>query len=310
MSKYFIITVDTEGDNLWNWHLEDEITTYNAKYILRFQELCEKYNFIPVYLTNYEMASCKEFFSIFKEKAKNGKCEIGMHVHAWNSPPKFDLNNKKNFGGQPFITEYPNNIIYEKHLFLKKLIEKNFEIKPVSYRSGRWATNSYLFDVLDKLGFLVDCSITPGISHKKNKGMTVKGANNYRNYKRNIFRLKNNLIEIPMTTAKIHCFHGKSLKTKLRNLIKGKEYWLRTANSSYEEMLEIIHLVEKENSSNSYLEFMLHSSELMPNGSPYFPNEKSIEIHYETLEKLFKYISKSYIGISLKDYYEIIINKI
>ena len=58
MNKYFIITVNTKGDNLWNWHLGDDITTYNAKYILRFQNLCEKYNFIPVYLTNYEMASC------------------------------------------------------------------------------------------------------------------------------------------------------------------------------------------------------------------------------------------------------------
>ena len=32
--RYFIITVDTEGDNQWNWQSGDEITTKNATYIL------------------------------------------------------------------------------------------------------------------------------------------------------------------------------------------------------------------------------------------------------------------------------------
>ena len=51
---YFIITVDTEGDNLWKWKKGDPISTQNAVLIPRFQELCEKYNFKPVYLMNYE----------------------------------------------------------------------------------------------------------------------------------------------------------------------------------------------------------------------------------------------------------------
>ena len=53
--KKFIITVDTEGDNLWGYKEGDTITTNNALYIPRFQELCENYGFKPVYLTNYEM---------------------------------------------------------------------------------------------------------------------------------------------------------------------------------------------------------------------------------------------------------------
>ena len=41
--KYFIITVDTEGDNLWSYHKEEEVKTQNSFYIPRFQELCEKF---------------------------------------------------------------------------------------------------------------------------------------------------------------------------------------------------------------------------------------------------------------------------
>lgn len=39
--KYFIITVDTEGDNLWEYVAGKEIGTENAKFLQRFQTLCE-----------------------------------------------------------------------------------------------------------------------------------------------------------------------------------------------------------------------------------------------------------------------------
>lgn len=47
--KHFIITVDTEGDNLWEYKKGTPIGTENAKYLPRFQSLCEKYGFKPVY---------------------------------------------------------------------------------------------------------------------------------------------------------------------------------------------------------------------------------------------------------------------
>jgi len=43
----FIITIDTEGDNLWA--NPREITTHNAAYLPRFQSLCERFRFKPVY---------------------------------------------------------------------------------------------------------------------------------------------------------------------------------------------------------------------------------------------------------------------
>lgn len=303
--KYFIITVDTEGDNLWSWKLGEEVTTKNADYILRFQELCEKYDLKPVYLINYEMASCNKFVEIFKDKALKEKCEIGMHLHAWNTPPEYNI--KKIFDGQPFITEYPKEIIYKKHIFLKSLIEEKFGINPVSYRAGRWATSKELFEILDKIGFLVDCSITPGISHKKNVGMSVVGANDYSHYEDKIERIGEKLIEIPMTTSKEYYFKGKTIKNKLKNLIVGKEIWLRTANNTYEEIEMLMKLKEKK--GNKYLQFMIHSSELMAGGSPYFTTITSIEEHYIKIEKVFKYIKKNgYKGISLKNYRDKLIN--
>lgn len=79
--KKFIITMDTEGDNLWNWHEGDEITTHNTHYLLRFQQLCEKYGFKPVWLTNYEMIMDPDYVEFIKNVEKNHTGELGITVY-------------------------------------------------------------------------------------------------------------------------------------------------------------------------------------------------------------------------------------
>ena len=81
----FIITVDTEGDDLWS--RPREITTRNARYLPRFQKACERFGLKPVYLTNYEMAMADDFAEFARDVSARGAGEIGMHLHAWNSPP-------------------------------------------------------------------------------------------------------------------------------------------------------------------------------------------------------------------------------
>ena len=56
------------------------------------------------------------------------------------------------------------------------------------------------------------------------------------------------------------------------------------------------------NSEFDYVMFMLHSSELMPGGSPTFQTEGGIEILYEHLKIIFSEISQYYEGIGLESY--------
>ena len=68
MKRNFIITVDTEGDNQWSIYNGQSITTENANFIPRFQEMCEGFGFKPVYLVNYEMASIDFLLDYLKKK--------------------------------------------------------------------------------------------------------------------------------------------------------------------------------------------------------------------------------------------------
>ena len=58
-----------------------------------------------------------------------------------------------------------------------------------------------------------------------------------------------------------------------------------------------------EEKGNDYLEFMIHSSELMPGGSPYFKDNLSIDKMYETMNQVFTYAHElAYEGETLKEY--------
>ena len=299
MANAFIITVDTEGDNLWHWKKGTPIPTENAKYIPRFQQLCEKFGFKPVYLTNYEMAQDDAWVHYIKIKAQQGLCEIGMHIHAWNSPPEYQLIDS--FGGNPYITEYPSEVVAEKIKYLTYFLESRFETKIVSARSGRWATNDAYFDALKRSGYIADCSLTPGIDWSTSPGATVRNGNDYRNIKRNAFIHPSGIMEVPMTSKRVRHWAEGSVRHKAACIIKGDELWLRPLKKSLNDLIFLSENVAKEKNGN--LEFMLHSSELMPGGSPYFKSEEDIEVLYNILDQYFTWVySNGYCGMTLGEY--------
>lgn len=298
--KYFIITVDTEGDNLWNWKEGKKITTQNAKAIPKFQELCERFKFKPVYLINYEMAMNDDLVAYLKEKAKRNLCEIGIHIHAWNTPPEYKLDEK--FNGNPYITEYPKEIMREKISGLKKLIEDRFEIKVISHRSGRWATNEEYFKVLKEIGIKIDCSVTPEIDMSMLSGRSCSKGPNYTHFPKNTYPIDDGIIEVPMSTRKVRRLtHGRLLH-KFKCLLLGESLWMRILSKDITNIKYLKNKIEKENKCD-YIEFMLHSSELMPGGSPYFPLDKDVNRLFESFEQVFEEFSQDgYIGATLKEY--------
>ena len=67
----FLITIDTEGDNLWA--RPRAISTKNAHFLPRFQALCERHGLRPTYLVNYEMAcagALREFGSAHETQVR------------------------------------------------------------------------------------------------------------------------------------------------------------------------------------------------------------------------------------------------
>jgi len=298
-NKSFLITVDTEGDGLWSWRPGQEITTHNANYIPRFQELCEKYGFKPVYLTNYEMAQSDEWVSYAGKKSREGKCEIGLHVHAWNTPPSYELNCR--YGGNPYITEYPYEIMKDKTETVYRLLCEKFETQVVSHRSGRWATNKEYFDILADLGINIDCSVTPGLDLSGISGCETNCGNDYSDAPMTPYYIHPDILEVPMTTARTRRCCSGTLKHRVKAMILKQDAWLRPITKSVKDMILLSRIVQNEDCD--HLELMIHSSELMPGGSPYFKSSDDVDRMYELLEEYFKYITnQGYIGKTLQEF--------
>ena len=284
-SKYFIITIDTEGDNLWEWKEGTPIGTENVKYLSRFQELCSQYRFKPTWMSNWEMINDDRFVDFARDHLEKKECEIGMHLHAWNTPPFYELPRGENVG-LPYLIEYPKDIMKEKIMTMTNAIEQKFGRRPVTHRSGRWAMNDSYFELLHEQGYIADCSVTPYVDWRTSIGQTPDFA--WPDYSKElpVISVRNGIIEIPVTT--------------LWSEEKNKALWLRPNRRNLEEMLYVIE--QNYQSDKDYLMFMLHSSELMPGGSPTFKTEGGIERLYEHLYIIFKEISRYYMGVGLEEY--------
>ncbi len=320
-----IITIDTEGDNQWSEQHRRNITTENARFLPPFQELCEQYAHKPTYLTSYEMAVDEFFVEFGKKCLAKGTCEIGSHPHAWNSPPDYDLtgDDKKH---TPYLIEYPEEIIYEKVKFLTDLLESAFETKIVSHRAGRWGFNEVYARILGQLGYKVDCSVTPFVCWKSCLGAPDgSGGPDFSDFPTEAYFLDMNdisragsssVLELPVTIRqnygsilrKIYQVVPSATKRVVRGVFGQPVSWFRCGKRNIKSILKML---EGEIVSNSeYVEFMLHSSELMPGCSPTYTTQSDVDNLYRDLNDIFSLLSKAGVGgAGCEDYYEIFAGK-
>lgn len=309
----FIITIDTEGDNLWRNH--EQILTQNALFLPRFQALCEKFGFKPVYLTNYEMAVDAAYVEFARDVIARGQGEVGMHLHAWNSPPLSDLTGD-DWRHKPYLIDYPEEMIKAKVAFQTQLLEETFQTKMLSHRAGRWAMNEYYAKVLIEHGYRVDCSVTPRVDWRRSPGAPQgRGGSNYVDFPDkayfinpdNISEAGNSpLLEVPMSILYKHPAWVNGVK-RLYDGLRGKHrspsvHWLRPQGGNVAPMKQVVETILAQGSD--YVEFMLHSSELMPGGSPTFTDEPAIERLYDDLEQLFTWLKARTVGMTLAEYYQ------
>jgi hypothetical protein len=265
------------------------------------------------------MANDDFFVGFISSELKNNNCEIGLHIHAWNTPPDYELAADETGYGQPYLIEYPVSIMRRKIETLYSLLKEKFNTDIVSHRSGRWAMNQDYFNLLLDYGLKIDCSVTPHVSWENSRGFSAgsKGSD-YTNFSENPYIVKhgslealnteNILLEIPVTIRNLHIVPQNNMLrlrpflSGIKRFLRGKTVWLRPDGHNLPDMLALVNHIQK--SDSDYLMFMLHSSELMPGGSPAFKTGTSIESLYADLEILFETAAGNFRGITLTNYYE------
>lgn len=304
----FIITIDTEPDNQWAY--SNFSKTDNVRYIPRFQELCEKFTFKPVYLTEYNMLKDPFFVEYMEAKSKAGLCEIGIHPHAWSTPPFVPLTND-DAKNKPFLIDYPVETMKAKFGSLMEALDKAFSCDIVSHRAGRWAFDTRYLSILKENGIKVDCSVLPYHSISRSSDALLDSGADFSNcpdeaYEMDIFDFtkpgNSGVYEVPMTVIDRYPVLRK-LSARINKRYCNRLFGLKTLRPNTKNLLHLLDIISFAKKRNKkYLEFMLHSSELMPNCSPTFIDNQSIEKLFIDLEFLFEKISSNWTGIMLSDF--------
>jgi hypothetical protein len=319
-----IITIDTEEDDAWSGR--GPITTENVRFLPRFQSLCEQHGFRPSWLATEPVLADPRFVEALGAAVATGRAEIGAHLHPWACAPYADGR-----GPAPSVQSYPHEIpVTEFRAKMERitgLIRACFGVTAGSYRAGRWGFAAPQVPVLLELGIRVDCSVTPHLEWRRYPGMPGgAGGPDFRGAPRLPYLVDasdvrrpgdTELLELPMTVLcprgpfagkpamwdRIDALAGTMTGRVLRRLHWTPRLFRPWPGTRLGDLLNMRDTACE--LGLPYLMLMFHSSELMPGGSPYFPDEPAVERLYALLAALFPALTRDGItGSTLVEFAE------
>jgi hypothetical protein len=156
VGQRFLLTVDTEEEFDWGQPLRASGHTVDTVTRLRkFQQFCEGFGVVPVYLVDYPIATAPLAAEVLKEPLARGTAEIGVQLHPWVNPPHEEEVNQFN----SFAGNLPYELERAKFLKLHETIIQNFDAVPLIYRAGRYGIGPNTAQILREAGIAIDTSI-------------------------------------------------------------------------------------------------------------------------------------------------------
>lgn len=295
---FFMVGVDTEADDQWTLEGRKRLSVENARALPRLQALCDAYGVRPSYLVTHEMATREPSRSILRDLSATGRCEIGAHLHPWSSPP---------YREEDLVGRYPSQLDDSQlETQLKELtaaIETSIGVRPVSYRAGRHGFDSRSLRTLESLQYRVDTSVDPLFNETRKGGPSFAGAP-VSPYWPDLADVRtkgtSSVLEIPVSSATNPAL-PKSLERRFTSLpaIPWRGYlkrlglravWLRPSYSTVEDAKALASALVARGVPT--LNMLFHSSELVPEGSPYNRTDADVDRFFERLERVFEHIMK------------------
>jgi hypothetical protein len=307
MKPLFVITLDTEPDN--EWGRPRSPTTQNARFVPRFHELCLRHGLRVTYLMTLEMAEDDFLREYLLPRRRAGECEIGAHLHPWNTPPLVQVT-EDDLRHHPYPFEYPPEVQEAKLATLVTAIERQYGARPTSYKAGRWGLDGFHAGLLERAGIRVDTSVCPGVNWGPSKGdprrsggpnYTAAGVLPYRLSRENVCRPGDlSVWEVPPTIVFFSAlgrwvpgvqtlYRRHRLVRRLFDRKRLGTQWLRPYPYMTVERLKRVMTLARR-TRTPVLNLTFHSSELMPGGSPYNPTAESIESLYSRLDAFFAHL--------------------
>jgi len=296
MQPLLQVVVDTEEEFDWSKPFSRESNSVrNLAHQEKAQRLFDRYGVKPAYVVDYAVASQSMGYGPLREFLAGGRALIGAHLHPWVNPPEVEEVSD--------IHSYPGNLAppveSEKLRALTGAIERNFGVKPLVYRAGRYGIGPHSLALIDRLGYEVDVSVLPGIDLSSRFGpdFSAFGFHPFR------FGEGGRRLGIPLTIG-----HAGWLGARAKSLYP----WIDTAFGNrfkIKALASRLHLIERiQLSPEGYslaeqirlvrnqlaqgqriFNLSYHSPSLMPGGAPYVRDNNDLARFLDSIEGLFDF---------------------
>jgi len=299
---FLVVTIDTEEEGLWSGKYTSQATVENIASVSRFQTVCDQFSIQPTYLVTSPVAESPTAVKVLRSIQEEGRCEIGAHIHPWNSPPIVAGNT---YPHDSFLCNLPIDIQHAKLKQLTDRIEKNFGRRPLSFRAGRYGMSASGIKVLRDLGYRVDSSVLPRADYRAEKGPDFREATCWPYFPSNddilIRGSDDSLLEIPVTAGFTHhrfelagSLRRQAMRTPWRQLRAvgildrtgiATKVKLSPEQATLKQMKQLARAVTRR--GVPLLVLMFHSSSLLPGCSPYVRTKDDLEWFLKRLEAFF-----------------------
>ena len=153
-----VLTVDTEEEFDWSRPLaRGNRAVGHLRAVAVAHRIFDRHGIRPTYLVDYAVASQEAGAGPLRELARDGRCEIGAHLHPWVNPPDDEAVTPAN--------SYPGNLPAElergKLERLTDMIAGRIGVRPTAYRAGRYGFGPNTAATLRALGYSIDTSVVP-----------------------------------------------------------------------------------------------------------------------------------------------------
>jgi hypothetical protein len=288
INMYLIVTIDVEEDN-WGQYDVSNPSLSNLKRLPELQELFDRFGITPTYMITYPVATNREAIFFLRKILDEGRCEIAVQLHPWNTPPFDEEINDRN----SMLCNLPRELQYKKIESLHTRIYENFNIEPLSFRSGRWAYDKNVAENIYKLNYKIDSSVTPFTDWSHCHGPDYSGffPMGYKDFINNPGKIDSYIFEVPATIGFLQSnfnicnridnrlnkkefrnFHLPGILDKLRFVNK---IWLSPEVSDGPKMIQLTNSMRK----NGYniLNMFFHSTSLVAGLTPFTKNEDEVK---------------------------------
>jgi glycosyltransferase involved in cell wall biosynthesis len=208
-----IVAIDAEAEFDWSGPFRRTHTgVKNLRQLRLAQDIFDRFGVRPIYLVDYAVAAQRDGYEPLREIVAAGRCEIGAHLQAWETPPFEEELSERN----SYNHNLPAWLQKEKLARLTETIIESFGIRPEAYRAGRYGIGEEMAWILAELGYRIDMSVRPGVD------LRVLHAPDFRRAPARPywFGEDRTLLEIPTTSALLGLFGStEKFGTRLYDLL-------------------------------------------------------------------------------------------